>query len=341
MPIFFPRSNKFTQLLLAFPNRHRLVATVVWPSSPMEAPPNGYRRNVNIYLINSSKKIFSASRLDIPEAWQMPQGAEYISIATGMVLKNTTVEERLLALKYKNLDFVQADALLLQLRLLMKNVVGSDAMTLVTCIDLKGAGIDPSDPNTILSFDEYNKPLLDFLSSLPHNQKVILVGHSAGGLSVTQATHKFPNKISLVIYIAATMLKNGFLTEQDTKDMDEAVISISTVKTDDEITGKCIQKPKLEVLMTLNEQYDKPKADVIILKSKRGRGQPKDTIVDGKTDVKNAADFVEAQEFTCVAAADPTCDDSELPPSAAAAADPTCVLFSAYQSHPKVQMNIP
>ncbi|KAK9065087.1 hypothetical protein SSX86_016470 [Deinandra increscens subsp. villosa] len=51
--------------------------------------------------------------------------------------------------------------------------------------------------------------------------------------------------------------------------------------------------------------------------------------------------FVEAQEFTCVAAADPTCDDSELPPSAAAAADPTCVLFSAYQSHPKVQMNNP
>ncbi|KAK9047843.1 hypothetical protein SSX86_033195 [Deinandra increscens subsp. villosa] len=53
-------------------------------------------------------------------------------------------------------------------------------------------------------------------------QQVILVGHSAGGLSVTQATHKFPNKISLVIYVAATMLKNGFLTEQDTKDMDEA-----------------------------------------------------------------------------------------------------------------------
>lgn len=43
---------------------------------------------------------------------------------------------------------------------------------MVTCIDLKGAGIDPSDPNTILSFDDYNKPLLDFLSSLPDQQKV-------------------------------------------------------------------------------------------------------------------------------------------------------------------------
>ncbi|KAF5742499.1 Nudix hydrolase [Tripterygium wilfordii] len=40
----------------------------------MEAPPEGYRRNVGICLINPSKKIFAASRLDIPDAWQMPQG---------------------------------------------------------------------------------------------------------------------------------------------------------------------------------------------------------------------------------------------------------------------------
>ncbi|XP_022765579.1 nudix hydrolase 26, chloroplastic-like isoform X2 [Durio zibethinus] len=43
-------------------------------SSSMEAPPQGYRRNVGICLINSSRKIFSASRLDIADAWQMPQG---------------------------------------------------------------------------------------------------------------------------------------------------------------------------------------------------------------------------------------------------------------------------
>ncbi|XP_075643846.1 nudix hydrolase 26, chloroplastic-like [Castanea sativa] len=43
-------------------------------SSSMDSPPQGYRRNVGICLINPSKKIFSASRLDIPSAWQMPQG---------------------------------------------------------------------------------------------------------------------------------------------------------------------------------------------------------------------------------------------------------------------------
>ncbi|WCJ20112.1 methyl esterase 17 [Euphorbia peplus] len=85
----------------------------------------------------------------------------------------------------------------------------------VTCIDLKGAGIDPSDPDSILSFDDYNKPLLDFLSFLPDNQQVILVGHSAGGLNITQASYKFGKKIKLAVYVAATMLKLGFRTDQD------------------------------------------------------------------------------------------------------------------------------
>ncbi|KAJ1404773.1 RNA pyrophosphohydrolase RppH [Sesbania bispinosa] len=42
--------------------------------STMETTPQGYRRNVGICLMNNDKKIFAASRLDIPNAWQMPQG---------------------------------------------------------------------------------------------------------------------------------------------------------------------------------------------------------------------------------------------------------------------------
>ncbi|KAE9465095.1 hypothetical protein C3L33_02989, partial [Rhododendron williamsianum] len=41
----------------------------------------------------------------------------------------------------------------------------------VTCIDLKGAGIDQSDAKNIHTFDEYNKPLIDFMSSLPDDEK--------------------------------------------------------------------------------------------------------------------------------------------------------------------------
>ncbi|WCJ34198.1 RNA pyrophosphohydrolase [Euphorbia peplus] len=40
----------------------------------METPPEGYRRNVGICLVNPSKEIFAASRINIPDTWQMPQG---------------------------------------------------------------------------------------------------------------------------------------------------------------------------------------------------------------------------------------------------------------------------
>ncbi|XP_059428964.1 methylesterase 17-like [Corylus avellana] len=88
----------------------------------------------------------------------------------------------------------------------------------MTCLDLKGAGIDPSDPNTIFSLEDYHQPLATFLSNLPQNQKVILVGHSSGGVSLTDAIHRFPHKIHMAIYVAANMLKHGFSTDQDRKD---------------------------------------------------------------------------------------------------------------------------
>lgn len=43
----------------------------------------------------------------------------------------------------------------------------------VTCLDLKGAGMDQTDPNGVVSFEDYNQPLLDFLSSLDDHQQVL------------------------------------------------------------------------------------------------------------------------------------------------------------------------
>lgn len=57
--------------------------------------------------------------------------------------------------------------------------------------------------------------------------QVILVGHSAGGLSVTAATHKFAKKISLAVYIAGTMLQEGFVTPQDIIDVSLFKFSIA------------------------------------------------------------------------------------------------------------------
>ncbi|KAF6138936.1 hypothetical protein GIB67_025665 [Kingdonia uniflora] len=40
----------------------------------MEGLPSGYRANVGVCLINSHNQVFVASRLNVPGAWQMPQG---------------------------------------------------------------------------------------------------------------------------------------------------------------------------------------------------------------------------------------------------------------------------
>lgn len=85
----------------------------------------------------------------------------------------------------------------------------------VTSIDLAGAGSSTLDPNKILSFHDYTLPLIEFLSQLSNSDKVVLVGHSAGGLSLTYASHLFSEKIRVAIYIAATMLPAGFCSEQD------------------------------------------------------------------------------------------------------------------------------
>lgn len=45
---------------------------------------------------------------------------------------------------------------------------------MVSCIDLKSAGIDSSRANSLVSFDDYNKPLIDFMSSLPDDHQVLL-----------------------------------------------------------------------------------------------------------------------------------------------------------------------
>ncbi|OAY84302.1 Methylesterase 17, partial [Ananas comosus] len=48
----------------------------------------------------------------------------------------------------------------------------------VSCIDLAGAGIDLTDPDTIRSFDDYNRPLLELLSALPDDEKSIFLSFS-------------------------------------------------------------------------------------------------------------------------------------------------------------------
>ncbi|CAI0459240.1 unnamed protein product [Linum tenue] len=43
----------------------------------------------------------------------------------------------------------------------------------VSCVDLASAGVDRTDANTLESFGEYNRPLIDLMASLPENEQVM------------------------------------------------------------------------------------------------------------------------------------------------------------------------
>ncbi|XVF07544.1 hypothetical protein REPUB_Repub06bG0148200 [Reevesia pubescens] len=52
----------------------KIPSTSISASLSIEGPPDGYRKNVGICLVNPSKKILTTSRIFILNTWQMPQG---------------------------------------------------------------------------------------------------------------------------------------------------------------------------------------------------------------------------------------------------------------------------
>ncbi|GMP38170.1 hypothetical protein CsSME_00009519 [Camellia sinensis var. sinensis] len=75
----------------------------------------------------------------------------------------------------------------------------------VTALDLAASGINPELVDDIPSVSDYFKPLQDFMASLPRHERVVLVGHSFGGLAVCQAMENFPEKISVAVFVTAMM----------------------------------------------------------------------------------------------------------------------------------------
>lgn len=57
---------------------------------------------------------------------------------------------------------------------------------------------------------DYNQPLVEFMQTLAPNERIVLVGHDLGGLSVTYAMEHFHKNISVAVFIAAMMLPSGF-----------------------------------------------------------------------------------------------------------------------------------
>jgi len=76
----------------------------------------------------------------------------------------------------------------------------------VTVVELPGHGSDATVPST-LTLDMYRNKVIDALSKI--NGKVILVGHSLGGMIISSVAEQVPSKIEKLVYIAAYLPASG------------------------------------------------------------------------------------------------------------------------------------
>ncbi len=88
----------------------------------------------------------------------------------------------------------------------------------VVAIDLPGHGLD-STPASDVTLDSYVQKIVSTIDNIETD--VILVGHSMGGIAVSQAAEERPNRISHLVLIAAFMPRDGEtmlgLASQDTE----------------------------------------------------------------------------------------------------------------------------
>ncbi|KAL2531906.1 Methylesterase 1 [Abeliophyllum distichum] len=75
----------------------------------------------------------------------------------------------------------------------------------VTAMDLSASGINPKSLDELQTFSDYTLPLLEVMESISPDEKVVLVGHSLGGMNMAFAMEKYPNKISVAVFVTAYM----------------------------------------------------------------------------------------------------------------------------------------
>ncbi|KAH9623423.1 hypothetical protein KSS87_007824 [Heliosperma pusillum] len=75
----------------------------------------------------------------------------------------------------------------------------------VTALDMAACGINPTRIDEVQTLRDYCQPLIQFIASLPDDEKIILVGHSLGGLNLSTVMEMFPEKIEIAVFLAAFM----------------------------------------------------------------------------------------------------------------------------------------
>ncbi|CAN6460022.1 unnamed protein product [Victoria cruziana] len=75
----------------------------------------------------------------------------------------------------------------------------------VSAPDLRASGLDSTTADEVATFADYTHPLINLLHAIPADERVVLVGHSLGGLNISLAAELFPTKVSAAVFLAAFM----------------------------------------------------------------------------------------------------------------------------------------
>jgi alpha-beta hydrolase superfamily lysophospholipase len=75
----------------------------------------------------------------------------------------------------------------------------------VTALDLAAAGAHPARLHEVRSLEDYSRPLLDAVAAAPDGDRLVLVGHSHGGVSLALAMERFPSKVATAVFVAAAL----------------------------------------------------------------------------------------------------------------------------------------
>jgi pimeloyl-ACP methyl ester carboxylesterase len=87
--------------------------------------------------------------------------------------------------------------------------------------DLPGHGADKS-PISEVSLQAYADRVVDVLEA--QSETVVLVGHSMGGIVISQAAECCPDRVKTLVYLSAFLLRDGESLLQVAQDDTEALV---------------------------------------------------------------------------------------------------------------------
>jgi pimeloyl-ACP methyl ester carboxylesterase len=104
----------------------------------------------------------------------------------------------------------------------------------VVAPDLPGHGNDPT-PLSEVSLQRYADRVCQALAA--ESEPVILVGHSMGGMAITQAAESCPERIQALVYLCAFLPSNGESLHYWAEQMGESLVAPNMVLADDQVSA--------------------------------------------------------------------------------------------------------